>query len=236
MKILSIAVPCYNSQGYMSNCIESLLVGGEDVEIIIVDDGSTKDDTWKVAQEYQEKYPGSGECYEKTVTNAFLEGRELFYMTSLVHIPYFRHMEDEFGILPVPMYSDSQDDYCSQMSAHTASVLMIPNTIKADEDLGLVIQALAELSEEQLTPEYYKKQLKFRVFTDEESAEMLDIIFENRHYDLGTVFGSSWNRADELYSILDTDIKNRFEEKEYVIKALIECTMDDIVEIVPANK
>ena len=57
MKILSIAVPCYNSQGYMSNCIESLLVGGEDVEIIVVDDGSTKDDTWKVAQEYQEKYP-----------------------------------------------------------------------------------------------------------------------------------------------------------------------------------
>ena len=57
MKILSITVPCYNSQAYMSNCIESLLVGGEDVEIIIVDDGSTKDDTWKVAQEYQEKYP-----------------------------------------------------------------------------------------------------------------------------------------------------------------------------------
>lgn len=56
MKILSITVPCYNSQGYMSNCIESLLVGGEEVEIIIVDDGS-KDDTWKIAQEYQEKYP-----------------------------------------------------------------------------------------------------------------------------------------------------------------------------------
>jgi hypothetical protein len=31
--------------------------------------------------EYQEKYPGNGECYEKTVTNSFLEGRELFYMT-----------------------------------------------------------------------------------------------------------------------------------------------------------
>ena len=40
-KILSIAVPCYNSEAYMKRCIESLLVGGEDVEIIIVDDGST---------------------------------------------------------------------------------------------------------------------------------------------------------------------------------------------------
>jgi|GEM_PF-283121 len=186
--------------------------------------------------EYQEKYPGFGECYEKTVTNAFLEGRELFYMTSLVHIPYFRNMEDEFGILPVPMYSDSQDDYYSHMSAHTSSVLMIPNTFKADEDLGLVIQALAELSEEQLTPEYYKKQLKFRVFTDEESAEMLDIIFENRHYDLGTVFGSSWNRADELYSILDTDIKNRFEEKEEVIKVLMKSTINDVKDYMNSAK
>ena len=56
MKILSIAIPSYNSQAYMRNCIESLLVGGEDVEIIIVNDGS-KDDTAKIADEYQEKYP-----------------------------------------------------------------------------------------------------------------------------------------------------------------------------------
>ena len=40
MKILSIAVPCYNSQEYMRKCVDSLLKGGEDVEILIVDDGS----------------------------------------------------------------------------------------------------------------------------------------------------------------------------------------------------
>lgn len=56
MKILSIAVPCYNSQDYMRNCIDSLLVGGEEIEILIVNDGSV-DDTAKIADEYQEKYP-----------------------------------------------------------------------------------------------------------------------------------------------------------------------------------
>lgn len=40
----------------MRNCVESLLKGGEDVEILIVDDGS-KDDTLKIAKEYEEKYP-----------------------------------------------------------------------------------------------------------------------------------------------------------------------------------
>ena len=49
MKILSFAIPCYNSAEYMEKCIKSVLTGGEDVEIIIVDDGSSKDDTAKIA-------------------------------------------------------------------------------------------------------------------------------------------------------------------------------------------
>lgn len=56
MKIVTFAIPCYNSEGYMRNCIESLLPGGEDVEIIIVDDGSG-DGTAAIADEYAEKYP-----------------------------------------------------------------------------------------------------------------------------------------------------------------------------------
>lgn len=56
MKLLTFTVPCYNSEGYMAKCVESLLVGGEDVEIIIVDDGST-DRTAEIADEYEKKYP-----------------------------------------------------------------------------------------------------------------------------------------------------------------------------------
>ena len=54
MKYISFAIPSYNSQEYMSHAIESILVGGEDVEIIIVNDGSS-DDTSKIAHEYEEK-------------------------------------------------------------------------------------------------------------------------------------------------------------------------------------
>ena len=56
MKLLSFAVPCYNSAAYMGKCVESLLKGGEDVEIIIVNDGSS-DDTARIADEYAAKYP-----------------------------------------------------------------------------------------------------------------------------------------------------------------------------------
>ena len=50
MKLLTITVPCYNSQDYMKRCIDSLLPGGEDVEIIIVDDGSTDQTTEDMEQ------------------------------------------------------------------------------------------------------------------------------------------------------------------------------------------
>lgn len=56
MKLLTVTIPCYNSENYMKKCIDSLLVGGEDVELIIVDDGST-DGTAGIADEYAEKYP-----------------------------------------------------------------------------------------------------------------------------------------------------------------------------------
>lgn len=80
MKLLSIAVPCYNSQDYMRNCIDSLLEGGDLVEILIVDDGS-KDDTAKIADEYAAKYPnivkaihqengGHGEAVNAGIRNA----------------------------------------------------------------------------------------------------------------------------------------------------------------------
>ena len=57
MKLLTFAIPCYNSQDYMENCIKSLLPGGDDVEILIIDDGS-KDSTGDIADAYEKKYPG----------------------------------------------------------------------------------------------------------------------------------------------------------------------------------
>lgn len=56
MKILSVIVPCYNSQDYMEGSIRSLLPGGDDIEIIIIDDGST-DDTGKIADDLAKEYP-----------------------------------------------------------------------------------------------------------------------------------------------------------------------------------
>ena len=80
MKLLSIAIPCYNSEAYMEKCIESLLKGGEDVEILVVNDGSS-DRTAEISDAYAEKYPtiikavhqengGHGEAVNAGIRNA----------------------------------------------------------------------------------------------------------------------------------------------------------------------
>ena len=56
MKLITFAVPCYNSAAYMRRCIETLLPAGDEAEIIIVNDGS-KDNTGEIADEYAAKYP-----------------------------------------------------------------------------------------------------------------------------------------------------------------------------------
>ena len=56
-KLITFAVPCYNSAAYMEHCVETLLTGGDDIEIILVDDGSTKDNTAEICDRYAEQYP-----------------------------------------------------------------------------------------------------------------------------------------------------------------------------------
>lgn len=56
-KIITFAVPCFNSAAYMDHCVETLLAGGDDIEIILVDDGSVKDDTPAICDRYAAQYP-----------------------------------------------------------------------------------------------------------------------------------------------------------------------------------
>ena len=80
LKLITFAVPCYNSADYMSRCIETLLTAGEEAEIILVDDGST-DQTAAVADDYAARYPerirvihqpngGHGEGVNQGIRNA----------------------------------------------------------------------------------------------------------------------------------------------------------------------
>jgi glycosyltransferase involved in cell wall biosynthesis len=59
--IITFAIPCYNVADYMDHCINTILDGAKEfldrIEIILVDDGSTKDDTAQMVDSWQETHP-----------------------------------------------------------------------------------------------------------------------------------------------------------------------------------
>ena len=188
-----------------------------------------REDTVMVAENYRYKnYPN---VYEGTVHKAFLEGRELFYMCGLMNGPSFRMMEDEFGILPIPKYYESQDRYYHTISSYNSTVLMIPEGTPDLEDLGLAITAIAEQSRRYVTPAYYDIQLKYRDSRDDESGEMLDLIFASRTFDLGCYYNWADIRGQYM-SLSSADIASRFD----AILVAAEMEMDSFIQTIQSNK
>ncbi len=179
-------------------------------------------------EQYYIKYEGQG-VYENTVIKAFKEGRGLFYMCSLIQLPYFRDMDDDFGILPIPKYDESQDRYYHTMSPHTSSVLFVPvgpqSTGIRGQQLGVLLDALGAYSKDYLTPEYYDKLLRRGDVTDPDSAPMLDLIFDSRTFDLGAVFGAALSDPIEMCNRLDRDLRLRILSN----KDILEMSLEDMV-------
>ena len=170
--------------------------------------------------QWQAKY--GNECFNQTVFKAFKEGRQLFYECGLLHVASFREMDDEFGILPIPMTFADQDDYHTTVSTGNASFMALPKGVPDVEELGTVIEAIAMKSKELVTPEFYDRQLKYRDTRDDESAEMLDIIFATRSFDVGAAYG--WGLG--LYTKLDNNFASRFDAELDGIKASMETTVE----------
>ncbi len=155
------------------------------------------------------KYSQYSNPWDETVYKAFMEGRELFYMCGMIHLAAFRDMEDKIGVLPIPKTFADQDSYYHTVSVNNSSYLAIPLNLPDVEAVGTVIEALAMKSQQLVTPAFYDKQLKYRDVRDDESAEMLDLIFSTRSFDLGPAY--NWGNLMSAYYTIDPNYTHRFE-------------------------
>ncbi len=122
---------------------------------------------------------------------AFKEGRALFFMVNLGAAVGLREMDDDFGILPLPLYDEQQERYYNSIASWSGAFYSIPRNSYGDEGFsraGYITQALAYESLYTLTPAYYDQTLKGKTSRDEESSAMLDLIFATRTYDFGWYF------------------------------------------------
>ena len=159
---------------------------------------------------------------------AFMENRILFFDTSMARVQFYRDMDADFGIVPPPKRDEAQQGYISSVSTRSTNSLTIPITVSNFERTGIITDALAAESFYTVIPAYYELQLKTKMARDEESGEMLDIIFAGRIFDLGLLY--DWGGFSSLFSQAmqsnATDIVSRVERIEERIRTQIERTVD----------
>ena len=122
--------------------------------------------------------------YEPIFTN----NRSLMTMGELKAADVFREMDDTFGILPIPKYEESQENYyCHYIFATPMAV--IPSTNTRPEFTGAVLDAMAYLSASDVTPVFFDVTVSQKRLRNEESIDMLHIIKDSSYIDMGLVYG-----------------------------------------------
>lgn len=118
----------------------------------------------------------------------------LFRAMAIIDIIDLGEYDCNFGILPVPKYSENQDSYHSLVSTLYATSAAIPISAADKEMSAIILQAMCEASTKTTKQAYFEIILKLRKIQDNESEAMLDKIFDERVYDLGIVF--NWGGTD----------------------------------------
>ncbi len=124
--------------------------------------------------------------------SVFMQGRSLFYCEAASYLRGLNaEMTTEYGVLPIPKYDEDQEHY-STWSHDIGSTLGIPTSVgKQDlEQFARVLEIYTLLSEMYVRPAYYDTMLTTRNVRDAESAEMVDLIFLHRTYDMAMYFGT----------------------------------------------
>lgn len=133
---------------------------------------------------------GAADGYHLLNTKMFQENRGLFWITNLQMVRRLREMETDFGIAPVPKYDAEQENY-SNVVWFVGSYVTVPITTPNADETGYILETISAKSRELLRPAYYETALSKKYLRDEESVEMLDLVIDNRSYELelGFSFG-----------------------------------------------
>ena len=161
----------------------------------------------------------------------FMNNQSLFWIELINTATFLRAMDNDFGILPTPKLNEQQEAFIS--GTGFPHLKCIPITTADLERTGIILEALSAESRLTTLTVYYDTMLVNQVMNrDEESAEMLDIIFGNRVYEPGRFM---WNAqiAGPIFNAManrNRDIVSIIERYEAAAIATIERAIDAFIE------
>ncbi|MBQ8576656.1 MAG: hypothetical protein IJ449_01615 [Clostridia bacterium] len=139
-------------------------------------------------------------------TKIFSENRALFRTGTFGDTVDLRDMQTDFGVLPIPKYDESQEGYYCMV--HNDSMpLVIPTTVPDLHKTALITEAMGYESMFTLTPSFYEVFLDEKILRDEQSKEMIDILFASKVYSLDYMCGIT-NFASTITTIITTGKDN----------------------------
>ena len=123
------------------------------------------------------------------LSNMLMEDRLLFRQGNVYNIPGYREMISDFGVLPLPKYTEDQENYRHVVASQYATAFSLPATLSGEAlERACVILTAINANSEDAVVAYYEVNLKSKNARDAASADMLEIIFNSKCYDLGKTF------------------------------------------------
>ena len=156
----------------------------------------------------------------------FTNNQAMFFMSMFNEVERFRDMHTDYGIVPNPKLYET-DDYYSPISPWHSGFLCVPVTIEDPDSVSNIIELMGYHSEKLITPAYYDKTLIGKYVRDDESIEMLDLIFQNRVYDVGHLYRIS-SLQEHITNLLR---ENRPSGLSYVYQTYLDPANADINEL-----
>ena len=131
------------------------------------------------------------------------ENRVLIQAIWLNDLEKFREYDSAYGLLPYPMYDESQEKYYTYDDCrHGTFGIPLTSPTENIEKTGLLLEALSADSYHNLIPKYLDYVVNFKLSRDEDSLEMLDNIMDGRVYDIGYAMPDakrySWIISEQL--------------------------------------
>lgn len=135
--------------------------------------------------------------YTSKPEEAFAAGLSLFQGDMLGSVSKLRDMENDFGIIPPPKYDENQENYGTYVSNGWTTALAVPMTCSDREFTGTAFEVMCGMSTDTVRSAVYDVLLSSKLIRDEETVEMLDIIFRSKSYDWAVDFewGSTFQGA-----------------------------------------
>lgn len=120
------------------------------------------------------------------VEDIFKENRSLIVPSALGTSSLLRDMESDFGILPYPMYDESQGEYYTT-TLNEVTMISVPITAPDPDKSALIIEAMCRESSDTVATAFYDIALQGKYARDEESLEMIGIIRDSLTFDVGWI-------------------------------------------------